>query len=98
VVLGDNNNWFAAWALWQMKSTYKDVRIMDGGRKKCWPKRAIWIPRRPNPRERDALQATGPDYSSRVLPQYSSAEIASRDDRRAHPRNQRRNFGASRIA
>ena len=35
VVYGDNNNWFAAWALWQLKVYgHKDVRIMDGGRKK----------------------------------------------------------------
>jgi thiosulfate/3-mercaptopyruvate sulfurtransferase len=35
VLYGDNNNWFAAWALWQMKIYgHKDVRLMDGGRKK----------------------------------------------------------------
>ena len=35
VLYGDNNNWFAAWALWQLKIYgHQDVRIMDGGRKK----------------------------------------------------------------
>ena len=35
VIYGDNNNWLAAWALWQMKIYgHKDVRIMNGGRKK----------------------------------------------------------------
>jgi thiosulfate/3-mercaptopyruvate sulfurtransferase len=35
VLYGDNNNWFAAWALWQLKVYgHKDVRIMNGGRKK----------------------------------------------------------------
>ena len=35
VLYGDNNNWFAAWALWQLKLYgHKDVRIMNGGRKK----------------------------------------------------------------
>jgi thiosulfate/3-mercaptopyruvate sulfurtransferase len=35
ILYGDNNNWFAAWALWQMKVYgHKDVRIMNGGRKK----------------------------------------------------------------
>src|SRR5215467_12846061 len=35
VLYGDNNNWFAAWAFWQLKVYgHKDVRIMDGGRKK----------------------------------------------------------------
>jgi thiosulfate/3-mercaptopyruvate sulfurtransferase len=35
VLYGDNNNWFAAWAFWQMKIYgHRDVRIMNGGRKK----------------------------------------------------------------
>jgi thiosulfate/3-mercaptopyruvate sulfurtransferase len=35
VFYGDNNNWFAAWALWQFKyHGHKDVRLMNGGRKK----------------------------------------------------------------
>src|SRR5947209_20579340 len=35
VLYGDNNNWFAAWALWQLKLYgHEDVRIMNGGRKK----------------------------------------------------------------
>jgi thiosulfate/3-mercaptopyruvate sulfurtransferase len=35
VLYGDNNNWFAAWALWQMKVYgHDDVRLMNGGRKK----------------------------------------------------------------
>jgi thiosulfate/3-mercaptopyruvate sulfurtransferase len=35
VLYGDNNNWFAAWAYWQLKMYgHKDVRIMNGGRKK----------------------------------------------------------------
>ena len=35
VLYGDNNNWFAAWAFWQLKIYgHGDVRIMDGGRKK----------------------------------------------------------------
>ncbi len=35
VVYGDNNNWFAAWAFWQLKYYgHNDVRIMNGGRKK----------------------------------------------------------------
>jgi len=35
VLYGDNNNWFAAWAFWQLKIYgHEDVKIMDGGRKK----------------------------------------------------------------
>jgi thiosulfate/3-mercaptopyruvate sulfurtransferase len=35
VIYGDNNNWFAAWAFWQAKIYgHKDIRLMNGGRKK----------------------------------------------------------------
>jgi thiosulfate/3-mercaptopyruvate sulfurtransferase len=35
VLYGDNNNWFAAWAFWQLKIYgHENVRIMNGGRKK----------------------------------------------------------------
>ena len=35
VLYGDNNNWFAAWALWILKYYgHKDVRLLDGGRVK----------------------------------------------------------------
>ena len=35
VFYGDNNNWFAAWALWQFKyHGHKSTRLMNGGRKK----------------------------------------------------------------
>jgi thiosulfate/3-mercaptopyruvate sulfurtransferase len=35
VLYGDNNNWFAAWAFWQFKYYgHKDVRLINGGRKK----------------------------------------------------------------
>ncbi len=35
VLYGDNNNWFAAWAFWQLKVYgHNDVRLMNGGRKK----------------------------------------------------------------
>src|SRR4029078_7586005 len=34
VLYGDNNNWFAAWAYWQLKLYgHQDVRIINGGRK-----------------------------------------------------------------
>jgi thiosulfate/3-mercaptopyruvate sulfurtransferase len=35
VLYGDNNNWFAAYAFWQLKYYgHKDVRLLNGGRKK----------------------------------------------------------------
>ena len=35
ILYGDNNNWFAAWAFWQLKYYgHNDVRLMNGGRAK----------------------------------------------------------------
>ncbi len=35
VAYGDNNNWFAAWFVWNLKySGHQDARLMNGGRKK----------------------------------------------------------------
>jgi thiosulfate/3-mercaptopyruvate sulfurtransferase len=35
VLYGDNNNWFAAWAFWQLKVYgHEDTRILNGGRRK----------------------------------------------------------------
>ena len=35
ILYGDNNNWFASWAFWQMKYYgHNDVRLMNGGRAK----------------------------------------------------------------
>ena len=35
ILYGDNNNWFAAWAFWQMRMYgHESVKLMDGGRAK----------------------------------------------------------------
>jgi thiosulfate/3-mercaptopyruvate sulfurtransferase len=35
ILYGDNNNWFAAYAFWQLKlNGHRDVRLLNGGRKK----------------------------------------------------------------
>ena len=35
ILYGDNNNWFAAWAFWQLKYYgHNDVKLMNGGRAK----------------------------------------------------------------
>ena len=35
ILYGDDNNWFAAWACWQLKMYgYRDVKLMNGGRAK----------------------------------------------------------------
>ncbi len=67
VLYGDNNNWFAAWALWLLKYYgHKDVRLLDGGRVK-WlaEKREITteIPSYP----RTSYQAEEPHTEVRAL-------------------------------
>src|SRR5438309_9545605 len=72
IIYGDSNNWFAAWALWQMKIYgHKDVRIMDGGRKK-WLAEGRPLDTTPHPAAPGSkpYQASGPDLLIRAfLPQ-----------------------------
>src|ERR1700677_1285123 len=63
LLYGDNNNWFAAYALWQLKYYgHADVRLINGGRKK-------WLEeKRPLTTEASKItptvyRATGPDES-----------------------------------
>ena len=74
ILYGDNNNWFAAWALWQMKVYgHADVRLMDGGRTKWLAEgRALStdVPECPP----SDYSASGPDNSIRAfLPEVSAA-------------------------
>ena len=68
VIYGDNNNWFAAWALWQLKIYgHNDVRFMNGGRKK-WLAEGRELSTRTAQASRPQLtSATGPDNSLRAL-------------------------------
>jgi thiosulfate/3-mercaptopyruvate sulfurtransferase len=66
VLYGDNHNWFAAWAFWQLKYYGHDqVLIMNGGRKK-------WLEeKRPTTTDKPSVSATtykvqGPDQSIRA--------------------------------
>ena len=79
VLYGDNNNWFAAWAFWQMKIYgHRDVRILNGGRR-------LWLlegreldlePVKPAPA---AYHAAPPDLSIRaLLPQVESHAMGPR--------------------
>ncbi|HEY3418405.1 MAG TPA: sulfurtransferase [Armatimonadota bacterium] len=67
VIYGDNNNWFAAWAVWQMKIyRHKDVRLMNGGRKK-WLSESRPLSREiPRP-ERTGYRVPAPDLSLRAM-------------------------------
>jgi thiosulfate/3-mercaptopyruvate sulfurtransferase len=70
VLYGDNNNWFAAWAFWQLKYYgHEKVLIVNGGRKK-------WLEeKRPLSTEKPAISAT--TYKVKAA---NTAIRAKRDD------------------
>jgi thiosulfate/3-mercaptopyruvate sulfurtransferase len=74
VLYGDNNNWFAAWAFWQLKIYgHEDVRIMDGGRKKWLAEGRDLSTDKPSFPEK-TYKASGPDLSLRAfLPEVQQA-------------------------
>ena len=70
VLYGDNNNWFAAFAYWQLKLFgHDDVRILNGGRK-YWLDHGL-------PITTDEPSPTPTDYQ---LPERDDALRAYRDD------------------
>jgi len=70
ILYGDNNNWFAAWAYWQLKLYgHRDARILDGGRK-FWLDNGL-------PLTTDAPDVAATDYR---LPEADFALRAFRDD------------------
>jgi thiosulfate/3-mercaptopyruvate sulfurtransferase len=82
VLYGDNNNWFAAWALWQMKLYgHKDVRLMNGGRKKWLAESRELTDDVPTPR-RSEYRAQAADTSLRaMLPEVMATKAALVDVR-----------------
>ena len=79
VLYGDNNNWFAAYAFWQLKYYgHKDVRLMNGGRKK-------WIEEKRSLTTEGArvtpatYRAAGPDESLRARKEHVSSLIETKD-------------------
>jgi thiosulfate/3-mercaptopyruvate sulfurtransferase len=78
ILYGDNNNWFAAYALWQLKYYgHKDARLMNGGRKK-WAEEKRPLPTEPAKAAPAAYRASGPDESIRARKE----EISSLVDKR----------------
>jgi thiosulfate/3-mercaptopyruvate sulfurtransferase len=78
LLYGDNNNWFAAYALWQLKYYgHKEVRLINGGRKK-WieEKRPLTTvaPKVPP----TTYHATGPDESIRARKEDVFAVVENR--------------------
>jgi thiosulfate/3-mercaptopyruvate sulfurtransferase len=74
VLYGDNNNWFAAWAFWQLKVYgHEDVRIMDGWRKK-WLAEGRDLSTTAPALDAKTYKASAPDLSLRAfLPEVQAA-------------------------
>ena len=74
ILYGDNNNWFAAWAFWQLKIYgHKDVRLMNGGRKK-WIAEGRDLSTDAPSAQTKTYRAKEPDFSLRAyLPEVQKA-------------------------
>src|ERR1700730_15924325 len=74
VLYGDNNNWFAAWAFWQLKVyAHEDVPLTDGGRTK-WIAEARELSTDKPTFPAKTYKASGPDLSLRAfLPEVQLA-------------------------
>ena len=66
ILYGDNNNWFAAYALWQLKYYgHKDARLMNGGRKKWIEEKRALTSEAPKPAAA-SYRSAGVDESLRA--------------------------------
>jgi thiosulfate/3-mercaptopyruvate sulfurtransferase len=74
ILYGDNNNWFAAWALWQLKIYgHNNVKLMNGGRKK-WLAEGRDVSTETPSVSSGSYKASGPDNSIReFLPAVQAA-------------------------
>jgi len=81
ILYGDNNNWFAAWAFWQLKIYgHQDVRLMDGGRKK-WLAESRELTQETPKVTAASYKAKDPDFSIRAfLPQVQEASSKKSSD------------------
>ncbi|MCI0438638.1 MAG: sulfurtransferase [Chloroflexi bacterium] len=66
ILYGDNNNWFAAWAFWQMRYYgHENVRLMNGGRAK-WVAESRPLSRAVPSHTKKTYRASGPDEKLRA--------------------------------
>jgi len=77
VLYGDNNNWFACWAFWQLTMYgHRDVRLLDGGRKK-WLAEERPLTVEPTAVAAASYRAAEPDFSLRAfLPEVRQRHAA----------------------
>jgi thiosulfate/3-mercaptopyruvate sulfurtransferase len=86
VLYGDNNNWFAAWAYWQLKLFgHDDVRILNGGRK-YWLDNGLPLSTDVPAHDETGYQLPEPDFALRafrddILPRLGDPELVLVDVR-----------------
>lgn len=86
VLYGDNNNWFAAWAYWQLKLYgHRDVRILNGGRK-FWLDQGLPLSTEIPSYEASSYRLAEADFTFRafrddILPRLGDAGLALVDVR-----------------
>jgi len=78
LLYGDNNNWFAAYAFWQLKYYgHKDVKLINGGRKK-WIAQGLPFTTEPVQVKPASYRALDPDESLRARKEDVSALLENR--------------------
>jgi thiosulfate/3-mercaptopyruvate sulfurtransferase len=79
ILYGDFNNWFAAFAFWVFKYYgYRDVKIMDGGRKK-WLEEDRQLTKEVLNYPKGNFKASEPDDSIRVFMNYVKETLGKKD-------------------
>jgi thiosulfate/3-mercaptopyruvate sulfurtransferase len=79
VLYGDFNNWFAAFAFWVFKYYgYKDIRLMNGGRKK-WLEEDSPISKEVHQSPKGNFKASQPDNSIRVFLNEVKDALSAKD-------------------
>jgi thiosulfate/3-mercaptopyruvate sulfurtransferase len=80
VLYGDFNNWFAAFAFWVFKYYgFKDVRIMNGGRKKWLLEDKPLTKDMPPQYAKGNFKSAGPDDKIRVFLDYVKESISTKE-------------------
>jgi thiosulfate/3-mercaptopyruvate sulfurtransferase len=86
VFYGDNNNWFAAWAYWQLKLYgHREIRILDGGRR-YWLDNGLPVTTDVPAYDATEYRLPEPDFSLRafrddILPRLGDAGLSLVDVR-----------------
>ncbi len=79
VLYGDNNNWFAAWALWQLRYYgHREVKLMNGGRVKWVAENRPLTAEVPRPRAK-TYRASEPNQNIRAYRDSVLAAVNARN-------------------